>query len=78
MPCSPLKFNRRFGGIFRGHLQVRRISQTRNQCKSRWQEEGSHTGFLLGILFDPDDGGDIFLQNVGRLSTDYMTLYPTK
>jgi hypothetical protein len=22
-------------------------------------------GFLLGLLLDPEDGGDIFLQNVG-------------
>jgi hypothetical protein len=24
-----------------------------------------HAGFLLGLLFDPEDGEDIFLQNVG-------------
>jgi hypothetical protein len=24
-----------------------------------------HTGFLLGIFFDPEDGGDMFLRNVG-------------
>jgi hypothetical protein len=24
-----------------------------------------HTGFLLGLLFGPDDGGDIFIRNVG-------------
>jgi hypothetical protein len=32
-------------------------------------------GILLG-LFDPKDGGDIFLRNVGELSTDYAALYP--
>jgi hypothetical protein len=25
---------------------------------------------LLGLFFDPKDGGDMFLRNVGSLSTD--------
>jgi hypothetical protein len=29
-PCNPLKFNRRFGEIYRRHLQDRRKSQARN------------------------------------------------
>jgi hypothetical protein len=24
-----------------------------------------HAGFLLGSFFDPEDGGEMFLQNVG-------------
>jgi hypothetical protein len=24
-----------------------------------------HAGFLLGLFFDPKDGGSMFLQNVG-------------
>jgi hypothetical protein len=24
-----------------------------------------HVGFLLGLFFEPEDGGDMFLQNVG-------------
>jgi hypothetical protein len=24
-----------------------------------------HAGFLLGLFFDPEDGGDMFLQKVG-------------
>jgi hypothetical protein len=33
-----------------------------------------HANFLLGLIFDPKDGG-IFPQNVGWLSTDYTALY---
>jgi hypothetical protein len=50
--CSPMKFNRRFGGTCRLHFQGRRISQARNQRESRWQAE-------------PEDGGDMFPRNVG-------------
>jgi hypothetical protein len=27
-----------------------------------------HAGFLPGLFFDPEAGGDMFLRNVGRLS----------
>jgi hypothetical protein len=37
-----------------------------------------HAGFLLGLCFDPEDGGDIFLQNIGWLSMDYMALCPRR
>jgi hypothetical protein len=36
------------------------MSQAGNQRESRW-----HDGFLLGMLFDPENGSDIFLGNVG-------------
>jgi hypothetical protein len=35
----------------------------------------SSYGFLLGLLFDPEDGCDMFLPNVGLLSPDYMVVY---
>jgi hypothetical protein len=44
MPCSPLKVNRRFGGIYHLHLQDQRISRARNQHESR------AVGFLLGYF----------------------------
>jgi hypothetical protein len=58
-PCSPLKFNRRFGIKYRLHLQCRRMSRARNQRGSRWP------GFTLGLFFYTEDGGDVFLRNVG-------------
>jgi hypothetical protein len=49
------------------------IRQARNQ-----REEGRklspllatclHAGFLLGLFFDPEDGGDMFLRNIGLFS----------
>jgi hypothetical protein len=32
---------------------------------------------MLG-LFYPEDGSDMFLRNVGWLSTDYTALYPVR
>jgi hypothetical protein len=37
-----------------------------------------HTGFLFSLFFNPEDGGDMFLRNVGLLSMDYTALYPTR
>jgi hypothetical protein len=31
---------------------------------------------LLGLFFDSEDEGDMFLWNIGWLSTDYTALYP--
>jgi hypothetical protein len=56
-PCSPLKVNQHFGRTLYLHLQGR-ISQARYQCESGWQG-------IIFCLFDPDDGGNMFLQNVG-------------
>jgi hypothetical protein len=37
-----------------------------------------HASLLLGLFFDLEDGGDIFLRNVSWLSMDYMALYPRR
>jgi hypothetical protein len=47
-----------------------------------WDSESSacyllHAIFLRGLVFDPEDGGDMFLRNFGYILKDYMELYPT-
>jgi hypothetical protein len=37
-----------------------------------------HISFFLGLLFNPEDGSDIFLWNAGSLSTDHIALYHRK
>jgi hypothetical protein len=37
-----------------------------------------HSRFLLSLLLDPEDGGNMFLRKVGWLSPDYTALYPTR
>jgi hypothetical protein len=32
----------------------------------------SSAGFFLGLFFDPEVGGDMYLRNVGWLSTDFI------
>jgi hypothetical protein len=33
-----------------------------------------HTGLLLGMFFDSEDGGDMSLRNVCSLSTNYRSV----
>jgi hypothetical protein len=42
-------------------------------CHSAWCL--LYAGFLFGLFFDPEDGGNIFLAEVDRFSTDYTALY---
>jgi hypothetical protein len=56
MPYSPVKISQRFGETRYLHLLSRRISQARNQLR--------YIGYLLGLYFDPEDGGDVLLRNV--------------
>jgi hypothetical protein len=65
-PCSLLKVNGRFGGTYRLHLQGRKISRARNERESRALFAACfHAGFLLGLFFGPEDGGDMLFRNVG-------------
>jgi hypothetical protein len=34
--------------------------------------------FAWLIFLDPEDGGDVFLRNVGWISADYAVLYPRR
>jgi hypothetical protein len=72
-PYSPLKVNWRFGGKCHLHLQGWRINHERNKFPACF-----HAGFLLGLFFNPEDGGDMFLWNVNWLSVDCMALYPRR
>jgi hypothetical protein len=36
------------------------------------------SGILVCLLFNPEDGGNIFLRNVGWLPSDYTALYSRK
>jgi hypothetical protein len=33
-------------------------------------------GFLYGLLYNPEDGGDMFLHDVGWLPMDYHDVIP--
>jgi hypothetical protein len=63
-PCIPLKANRRFEGKCDSYLHVSKISQARNQYEADRKQSLLHAGFLLGLFFYPEDGGDVLLRNV--------------
>jgi hypothetical protein len=68
MPCSLSKGNRLFGETRLLHLQCRRE-------KNQHDASSKQGKVLLGLRFNSEDGGDMFLRNVGCHSTDYTELY---
>jgi hypothetical protein len=51
--------------------QAERISRNRSRTLL-------HDGLLLGLLFDPEDGDDMFLRRVCRLSPDCTASHPRR
>jgi hypothetical protein len=72
--CSPLSFNQRFGETYRLYLQGRRNKFSKNPASK--QVASRMLVFCWTYFFDPEDGGDMFLRNVGWNSTDYTASYP--
>jgi hypothetical protein len=68
-PCCLLSCNRRFGGTYRLHLQGQAGGKLATCLLA---------GSCWNYFFGPEDGGDMFLRNVGCNSKDYMTSYPRR
>jgi hypothetical protein len=66
-PCRLLKVDLRFGVTYLRRLQGRREAALFPIC--------FHFGSFLLLFFDPDDGSDMFLRNVGSLPIAYTALY---
>jgi hypothetical protein len=76
-PCSPLSVNRRFGRTYRSHLQGRR-----NKFNKKPASKQVASYLLVSCwtyFFDPEDGGDMFLRNVGwqRTTRRHIPEYDT-
>jgi hypothetical protein len=67
MLSRPLKINQHFKGTCHLHLEGQRISQVRNQNEADTKQDTRYlldASFLLGFFFDPEDGGDMFFENI--------------
>jgi hypothetical protein len=68
MPWSTTQVLRRFGGMRCLHLQGRRVSKAeKDESDARW---------LIGLLFNPEDGGNLSFRNVCQLLQNYVTSDP--
>jgi hypothetical protein len=66
---------KRFGVKYHLHLQGRTISRAKKQVTSCLCLPPASIGFFFGLLLDPEDGSDMFLQNV-YLSSKYLGYKP--
>jgi hypothetical protein len=72
-PCSPLKVSRRFGRLCHLHIQDWRVRQGRSIASDACC--ALQPGFLLGLLFNPENWVDMCIRNVCCFSADYTALY---
>jgi hypothetical protein len=63
-PYCQIEIHRRLGGKYCFCLQCRRVRQESNQK----EVNKVFTCCLFGFLFDPEDGRNMFLRNIGKLS----------
>jgi hypothetical protein len=71
--CMILRFSQQCYSIFWNTMLF--ILLKINWC---FRETPLPTTFLLGLLFNPEDGGDKFLWNISWLSRDYMALHSSR
>jgi hypothetical protein len=69
--CNLVEDNQHFGDTYNLHLQGQRVNQSSAYCQLL-------AGFMLGLLFDPEDGDTTFHQSVGGLLLDYTALHPRR
>jgi hypothetical protein len=72
-PFSPFKVNRHFGGTYCLHYHCRWISRQETSMK-----QAAKNNFLLGLLFNLGNRGQMVLRNFDWLWTDCTALYPRK
>jgi hypothetical protein len=53
-------------------------SGLKSKPSKRWAWSRQHRLLHAGLLFNPEDRGDMFLWNIGWLSTDYIVLCHTR
>jgi hypothetical protein len=72
--CRLVDVHRRFGGTYLLNLQGLKVSQAGNQQQCHMLR----VGFLLGLFFKFEDGGNTFLRNVDELLPKSSKLQPSR